>query len=1155
MLILALLAVISLPILFSSESKDGLKELEFPYLVSAPSMKRSNDLSLFLQREGYRDEAELLQKLVKDVNETTYEDTFLLDNSNCTNALRRRRRNGLPLIKGLDGGYLYASSTTILVDRAKIDDKGVNSKPPESEICVTFANIVENMSERPKVVELDTDVDEHYFKSIGNALSGQCEEFLPSIRETMILYLIKLQVVDLRFLEKIRNSGPQSDKLDFILGQLYLALSEDEKGVEYLTNLRDTNNRFVIQFFLADYYAEKLDFVKYRLSLDKADLLNPEEYELIFAISRDKDPYQCHTDFLKYKDVTLHAAMKSINDEKYVLERILELHQSITELNVDEAEFLSSLMEFFYVKFGVLQGIKCTDVLNEKGNLKMKCTATDMEEFYKAATEKLRELQKQRTTGDKKLQKAYHGKRTVGAKVDDINRNQFMMKVKPYEGLALDEPPLSVQYLRDKNPSFSMPNVQKFCTKEFAHKSTVTSDYGHFISVESRGYSLHDLLNKYLGITPNELLPFPWEEPNCAAIDVDTMNNITLLQKIETIQILWKEPNLFPSDSDRMYLIEKLEEMIGVNSDGSFILADFGQRINYLNKLKIGPKWVRNELAILYFRSLGRFRNALECIVENLSGGDIEDLPNSDMTLVQLASIIRDSGIANEDDDINLLLKAALLNHQHEHPLTYYLLSEYTVDPDKRVQYLLRSYQLDPSFIQVQKQLYRQYCMSQGLIGPPVSQFFQPVCCWSTEHNIYCFGDPNEEKSCFKINVDTNTTEVKLSSFRCSRKYTARSFAPSPRITLLFGFMYPIAKLRDRKIIDNMHKLLAEEKPRRRVKATTLNALPLDYGGYSVERINKYVNLNTVNVDKLSNKYTNPTVKSAVKAEKKVLKALETIDSVPWNEIVKYDMGLPSPLPIPEGYLKRKGKNLYDSLKLSPLDSCQQSRDAKLLAPYSSDMLITAKGVDLKGFKELYTTSVNGSAEPHCPLASTTSISLFDNMAALKYQEKFNFYKPEKALKDPFLSITKGKDTVQSLATKLSLAMSSKDNKKDLWKLSTIAALYWRLQGDAVNALNCLSYALKYSPKQYRDVTANGLANIYHQAGFLHSALHAADFALKNSETNEVSVHLTIANIYASLRYYDNALQFYYSTLALQSNFVLSRERIRVIQCIKNRKN
>ncbi|CAD5231944.1 unnamed protein product [Bursaphelenchus xylophilus] len=1160
----ALLALL-LPFVIRSENNNGDYIKVFTFLKPLTPLERSNDLSLLLQRENYRDEAERLHKLFADFNVSSYdkkvrnrvEEMIIAKYPHCAETFQQKTEE-IPVIKGLDADFLD-SNPTIYINRSIINALSIQEPKniEEKTLYERFRNIVSDKTERERVIELDTTEDLNYFVGIGQqllyGLAGK--EKLEHVKYYSVLYLLKRQVLDLNLIDDIyKLDESDNSRLDFILGQVYMFTNNNKKGLEYIRKVIQKKGSTAPLLYMASFYSLKFKTAEYNDYIKQALEVDPE-LKNNFQFKKNVQFYNCREllyDSLTKENEKLMKKLDELNRYHSAFERELKLHNLISSYDIDPIDHFQSILEFFYTKFGYLPGLKCIESSNEKGRARIKCTLIDIEEFDKVSTLKLKELEDQRQDGDRRVMDAYHKKRTLEAKINNQNKIEFMENVKAYQGLTLEEPPLPVLYLREQNPPFTAPNTQDFCTKEFGRQSATSFDFGHFISIESRGYSVNDLLNKYLGITPDDLLPFPWAEPNCDPVNVNILNNITLLQNINTIKELWDSPNLFPSDIERSYFMDKLEDLMGSRSDGSFLLADFGNRIYLLKELKIGPKWVQNELAILYFRALGRFRNALECIVENLSGDEIEDIPNSDMTLVQLVSIIRESGIENATDDINLLLKAALLNSKFEHPLTYYLMGDNCNDVDKRVDFLLRSYKLDPTFKPLQKQLYYQFCRNVRGKGIPVENFFQPICCWSTEHNIYCFGDPNNEKSCFKINVDDNTTDVSLSSFRCSGTYTARSFLPPARILFFIGFIHPISKLRNKKVENKINSIMREKTVKGRQKKVDTDAFPLDYGGYSEERINKFRGKVTLNTDNLVHKYINPAFKRTSEATEKA-KVLESIDSVSWGEILKYDMSPPKPLPSPEVYLKTKGKKLYKSLALSPLDSCPPSLDSKLLAPYSTDMLITAKGVDLKAFVELQATSVNDSLEPYCPLTSATSIALFDNLAAFKYQGKFKFYKPEKALKEPFLSIAKEKDTVESLATKLTLAMKSRNNKDQLWKLSTIAALYWRLQGDAVNAVNCLSYALKYAPKQYRDVAASGLANIYHQAGFLHSALYAADFALKNSETNEVSVHLTIANIYASLRYYDHALQFYYSTLALQSNFILAKERIRAIECIRKR--
>lgn len=101
------------------------------------------------------------------------------------------------------------------------------------------------------------------------------------------------------------------------------------------------------------------------------------------------------------------------------------------------------------------------------------------------------------------------------------------------------------------------------------------------------------------------------------------------------------------------------------------------------------------------------------------------------------------------------------------------------------------------------------------------------------------------------------------------------------------------------------------------------------------------------------------------------------------------------------------------------------------------------------------------------------------------------------------------------------------------WTVTTAASLYWRVKGDAANAIKCLRHSLNSSPQEMRvrhlylpaltlmqcfqDVAMVSLASIYLQAGFVHSALVVGGEALKISPDSVVAIHFTLANIYAAM--------------------------------------
>lgn len=64
------------------------------------------------------------------------------------------------------------------------------------------------------------------------------------------------------------------------------------------------------------------------------------------------------------------------------------------------------------------------------------------------------------------------------------------------------------------------------------------------------------------------------------------------------------------------------------------------------------------------------------------------------------------------------------------------------------------------------------------------------------------------------------------------------------------------------------------------------------------------------------------------------------------------------------------------------------------------------------------------------------------------------------------------------------------------WALFNIASLYWRVVGDATNAIECLRRALYHAPDSARDVGLIGMANVLHGLGALEEAVIAARAAL-----------------------------------------------------------
>lgn len=169
---------------------------------------------------------------------------------------------------------------------------------------------------------------------------------------------------------------------------------------------------------------------------------------------------------------------------------------------------------------------------------------------------------------------------------------------------------------------------------------------------------------------------------------------------------------------------------------------------------------------------------------------------------------------------------------------------------------------------------------------------------------------------------------------------------------------------------------------------------------------------------------------------------------------------------------------------------------------------------------------------------------------------------PDKSLAE-WLGIMAGDNraSVEELGAKIGLALQENTTS---WLLATAAALYWRVLGNAEEAIVCLRLALNHVPGSMKDVPLISLANVlqrfefsggfrssldgFFRFGFNGDALEVAYLALK-SNPNFVVNHFNVGNILTSMGDLEEAISFHRSALALDSNFEPARNRLQAILC------
>uniref|UniRef100_A0A1I8BIM2 TPR_REGION domain-containing protein n=2 Tax=Meloidogyne hapla TaxID=6305 RepID=A0A1I8BIM2_MELHA len=655
-----------------------------------------------------------------------------------------------------------------------------------------------------------------------------------------------------------------------------------------------------------------------------------------------------------------------------------------------------------------------------------------------------------------------------------------------------------------------------------------------------------DLLTKYLALKDDELTPLPWKLPYCTPY---TDNGLLLDEKLKFIENLnsfkkIKSGYFAPSDElSEKKLKNEIFKLFGYNPDNNLngtiqqpLIREIGQRIGNLLKFNIGPRWLTFNLAALYFRYFGILDEAINCIELALKYSKYQDI-----ALTQLAQIILHTNYSLDNkEDLNGLeriLSIAMHSGVNENSKQNFQLS--------------------------------------------INQIYAPLCCWPNQHEIFCFNQittKNKKKitNCYRPEplLENSLFNIKLIYFRCNTPYTGKSYPAPSFARFIIPLLCPAAKLRqleDDLFAKKLEAELGEKLGDRHKIVNDIPVFPLDYGGYSLNRIRAHqrpiwpegikeqINQFQIDFQPPINNEDLFDEQNEFKLTKEIKLEKTTIDEKIFNEYLNINEN------INKNEIKeiKKKKNIKgnekeqqkekskekDSIVVDGVTSLnQQSKrfkpsrsqiDGILLGTLSNRGEVLFKLdiplpeiddlVDFGGLPELSDLLLEPEcSEPNLVLQNYSILLELDELPAYLYREHLTkFYKPEKALKDTFRSIGSSKlDSIERVAAKLFFALkgaaihSSVSSSKPIssiraFVLGTLSSLYWRIKGDPVNSIKCLRHSLYNSP-------------------------------------NEFIVHFTLANIYSTIGDFPHALQFYYSTLSLQSNFEPAKASITAIHCLTN---
>jgi tetratricopeptide (TPR) repeat protein len=118
------------------------------------------------------------------------------------------------------------------------------------------------------------------------------------------------------------------------------------------------------------------------------------------------------------------------------------------------------------------------------------------------------------------------------------------------------------------------------------------------------------------------------------------------------------------------------------------------------------------------------------------------------------------------------------------------------------------------------------------------------------------------------------------------------------------------------------------------------------------------------------------------------------------------------------------------------------------------------------------------------------------------------------------------------------------------WLFFHTLSLYWRLMGNASQAMNCLFQSYILSPSNVQDLTYLSMALIlYNSQLYTNEAIYLLYESLSIDRNGLLLTHFTLGNAMARKGHLDYAEQWYQSTLNIKLDFEPAKQRLRAVNC------
>merc|ERR1719474_439791 len=689
----------------------------------------------------------------------------------------------------------------------------------------------------------------------------------------------------------------------------------------------------------------------------------------------------------------------------------------------------------------------------------------------------------------------------------EIDRNQPYIK-KKYPKLSKQ---LFNEFKKIGNPNWpSQEECKKYVSRfpEWGQLPTV------YLPPENKGYDIQRIINEDIDLDSSTPHSLPWYPPVC---DGDISDSVKLQPKYANMPGL-KNPGTkekYPDESIRVKFLESFGQ-----KEEKENIAELGARIKSAMEAQIWPTWLLNTLAANYWRIIGNAGASISCYSLALNEAPIQ---YKDLVLTNLGALLYRLG--HVDSALKLLQEAVAICDTE--PETHFFLANLFSAKGNMtgaIHHYRAALKLEPEYPGGLDQLRIPSCYIKFHQTFPPSQDPGDLSCLRKDQGVKC-GHPHQQERDERSCAFSNAADM----HRKHEQNTLTSIqGTSDYILCRDGHCQFVTQDE----LDRMNHLERQQ---------DIHACS------NQENTDELVMIKPIpeEEDKITKIVHQDDMKHLPTGAVEIATIAVTEDDA--SDIINPNLQDVPDDELPDMLLKVTPANNFKMPVATPEKCAEIEINWKTFT--STWLSVSAKNINFGEFLPGVMTG-NEFVEPECE-DTRVSLRSLDHLSGVRLRKNLR-YNAEVGLKEAFQSITGKvdapvKDGVQKMATRIAQAMMK---NPDSWVLSTAAALYWRVKGNAVKAINCVRHSLLHAPNNMRDIPLISLANILHRSGLYNDALIAANMALEISPTFVVS-HFTMANIYTSKRDLEKAKLFYLSTLTLQSTFEPAMDRLLSVMCGK----